>query len=72
MTLTWNATGGATSYTVKRGTVSGGPYATLNTVTGASSLTCNLTNGTTYYYVVSGKQCGGHQSELGGNWPPHR
>jgi hypothetical protein len=57
VTLTWNAGGGATSYTVKRGAVTGGPYTTLGTVTSPSPTTyidSGLTNGTTYYYVVSG------------------
>ena len=56
VTLTWNAGGGATSYTVKRGTVSGGPYAPLGTVTNPSPTSyadSGLTNGTTYFYVVS-------------------
>jgi len=60
--LTWVAGGGATSYTVKRGTVSGGPYTTLGTVsdTSAPSYTdTGLTNGTTYYYVVSATNSAG-------------
>jgi fibronectin type 3 domain-containing protein len=62
VTLTWNAGGGATSYTVKRGTASGGPYANIGTVTSPSpnSFTdAGLTNGTTYYYVVSGTNTAG-------------
>jgi ABC-type uncharacterized transport system substrate-binding protein len=57
VTLTWNAGGGATSYTVQRGTTSGGPYTAIGTVTSPSPTTftnTGLTNGTTYYYVVSG------------------
>jgi len=56
VTLTWNASGGATSYTVKRGTATGGPYTTLGTVTSPSPTSYSdsgLTNGKTYYYVVS-------------------
>jgi fibronectin type 3 domain-containing protein len=53
VTLTWNASGGATSYTVKRAGVSGGPYATLGTTTQTTYADSGLTNGTTYYYVVS-------------------
>jgi hypothetical protein len=66
VTLNWNAGGGATSYAVKRGTVSGGPYATVGTVTIPSPTSyadSGLMNGTTYYYVVSAKnQAGTSQS----------
>jgi len=57
VTLTWNAGGGATSYTVSRGSASGGPFTAIGTVTSPSPTTftnTGLTNGTTYYYVVSG------------------
>ncbi|HTR34493.1 MAG TPA: glycoside hydrolase family 44 protein [Bryobacteraceae bacterium] len=61
VTVNWNATGGATSYTVKRGTAHGGPYTAIATV--ASSPTSytdsGLTNGTTYYYVVTGTNSAG-------------
>ena len=56
-TLTWLATGGATSYTIGRGTKSGGPFTTVGTVQSpalTSFTDTGLTNGTTYYYVVSG------------------
>jgi hypothetical protein len=62
VTLTWNAGGGATSYTVKRGAASGGPYTSIGTVTNpspASFTDTGLTNGTTYYYVVSGTNSAG-------------
>jgi hypothetical protein len=61
VTLSWKATGGATSYTVKRGIASGGPYAVVATL-GSSSTSfkdSGLTNGTTYYYVVSGSNSAG-------------
>ena len=52
--LSWTASGGATSYNVKRSTISGGPYATVATgVTATSYSDMFLTSGTTYYYVVS-------------------
>ena len=57
--LTWNASSGATGYNVKRGTVSGGPYSTITSVTGTSFTDTGLTNGTTYYYVVSAVNAGG-------------
>jgi len=52
--LTWTASGGATTYNVKRGTVSGGPYTTLDsTVATASYDDTSAVNGTSYVYVVS-------------------
>lgn len=60
--LTWQPAGGATSYTVSRGTTSGGPYAKVGTVTSPAPTSykdTGLTNGTTYYYVVSGTNSAG-------------
>ncbi|WP_077612120.1 LamG-like jellyroll fold domain-containing protein [Clostridium sp. Marseille-P2415] len=52
--LTWNAVTDATSYTIKRSTIAGGPYTTIATgVTGTSYTDTDVTNGTTYYYVVT-------------------
>src|SRR5258708_1879389 len=48
------------SYSVKRATVSGGPYATI--VSGLATQTytdSGLTNGTTYFYVVTASNLGG-------------
>ena len=53
VTLTWQSLPGATGYTVKRATASGGPFTTLTTVKGASYADHNVTPGITYYYVVS-------------------
>jgi len=54
VSLSWSASSGATSYNVKRATVSGGPYTTLaSDVTSTSYTDPGPTNGTTYYYVVS-------------------
>ncbi|WP_317972862.1 lytic polysaccharide monooxygenase, partial [Paenibacillus sp. CCS19] len=53
ISLSWAASSGATSYTVKRAAVSGGPYTNVSTVTTTSYVDTGLTNGTTYYYVVS-------------------
>jgi rhamnogalacturonan endolyase len=53
VSLTWNASSGATSYNVKRATVSGGPYTTIASPTTTSYTDTTAVNGTTYYYVVS-------------------
>ena len=53
VSLRWNAVSGATFYKVKRGTTSGGPYATLAPVVGNTNFSdSGLSNGTTYYYRV--------------------
>ena len=51
--LSWNAALFATSYSVKRATVSGGPYTAIGTTSQLGYLDGSLMNGTTYYYVVS-------------------
>ena len=53
ISLTWTASGSATSYHVKRSTTNGGPYTQVAAPTSASYTDSGLTNGTTYYYVVS-------------------
>ncbi|GMK42592.1 hypothetical protein PCCS19_56520 [Paenibacillus sp. CCS19] len=53
VTLSWTASSDATSYTVKRALLSGGPYTDVATVATTSYVNTGLTNGTTYYYVVS-------------------
>jgi endoglucanase len=63
VTLTWAASAGATSYNVKRASVSGGPYTTIAaSVTGTTYTNIGLTNGTTYYYVVSALNSAGESS----------
>jgi len=62
-TLSWSAVSGATSYTVKRSTSSGGPYTNVATnVTTPSYTNTGLTNGTTYYYVVSASNSAGQSA----------
>jgi len=52
--LNWNSSIGATSYDVKRATVTGGPYSVVaDDITTTSHTDTGLTNGITYYYVVS-------------------
>ncbi len=53
ISLTWTASAGATSYNVKRGANSGGPYTTLSSPAGTSYSDTGLTDGTKYFYVVS-------------------
>lgn len=54
VSLRWQPPFGATSYTVKRATTSGGPYATVASgITTSSCTDTSVLNGTTYYYVVS-------------------
>ncbi len=60
--LTWTASSGATSYHVKRGTTSGGPYAQVGAPASASYTDSGLTNGTTYYYVVSAVDSAGESA----------
>ncbi len=54
VTLTWNATAGAASYGVKRGTSPGGPYGTTvaTVLTNTSFVDTTVTNGVAYSYVV--------------------
>jgi hypothetical protein len=63
--LSWTAAAGATSYTVQRAAVSGGPYATLGTTAGTTYSDSGLTNGTTYYYVVAGTNTAGTGANSG-------
>jgi autotransporter-associated beta strand protein len=52
--LSWNASSGATSYTIKRSLLSGGPYVTVATGIATTSYTnSGLVLNATYYYVVS-------------------
>jgi uncharacterized repeat protein (TIGR01451 family) len=51
--LAWNTVPSATSYTVKRATISGGPYSTIGTPATNSLDDTIVVNGTRYYYVVT-------------------
>ncbi len=62
--LSWNASSGATSYTVKRSATSGGPYTAIATgVTATSYSDTGLAAGTTYYYVVSAVNSAGESPD---------
>ncbi|MFW5438882.1 hypothetical protein [Paenibacillus apiarius] len=53
--LSWNTINDATGYNVKRSDTTGGPYATIATVTSSTYAytDTNVVNGTVYYYVVT-------------------
>ena len=52
--LAWTATTGATGYTVRRATTSGGAYTVVvSGITGTTYTDTGLTDGTTYFYVVT-------------------
>jgi fibronectin type 3 domain-containing protein len=53
VSLTWNASTGATSYHVKRSTTNGSGYAQIGAPTTTNFVDTGLANGTTYYYVVT-------------------
>ncbi|WP_181150797.1 glycoside hydrolase family 6 protein [Paenibacillus sp. PCH8] len=58
--LTWTASAGATSYSVKRALSATGPFTTIAAnVSGTTFNNAGLINGTTYYYVVTAKNAVG-------------
>jgi hypothetical protein len=58
--LRWQASFGATSYSVKRSTSSDGKYSTIASgVTGSSYTDKSVTNGATYYYTVTATNAAG-------------
>jgi len=62
VSLLWTTSAGATSYHVKRATVSGGPYTQVAAPTSASYTDTALTNGTKYYYVASALNSAGESA----------
>src|SRR5450432_2455366 len=62
VSLSWNASSGATSYHVKRATVTGGPYTTVASPTATNDADTGRTNGTTYFYVVSAVNAAGESA----------
>jgi fibronectin type 3 domain-containing protein/PKD repeat protein len=67
VSLTWNASSGATSYNIYRSTTSGGEGSTpfQTGISGTSYTNTGLTNGTTYYYQVSAVNGGGQSGKSG-------
>jgi len=61
--LQWTASAGASSYHVKRSTVSSGPYTQINAPTSSSYTDSAVINGTTYYYVVSAVSSAGESAD---------
>lgn len=59
----WDASPGATSYNVKRSTVSGSGYVTISNLSGVGYLDTGVTNGTTYHYVISAVNAAGESSD---------
>jgi hypothetical protein len=59
VSLSWNASAGATSYHVKRSTTNGSSYTQVGAPTMASFADSGLTNSTTYYYVVTAVNAAG-------------
>ena len=58
--LNWSAATGATSYTLKRSTISGGPYTVIaGSIMGTNYTDTAVVDGTKYYYVVSASNTGG-------------
>src|SRR5262249_23731586 len=58
VSLSWPVSLGASSYTVQRALVTGGPSLTVASPATNSYTDVGLTNGTTYYYVVSAAYTG--------------
>jgi fibronectin type 3 domain-containing protein len=65
VTLTWSASPGATSYTVKMATTSTGPYTVVASVTGTSYVALNLNDGTPYFFVVTSSGPNGESTASG-------
>jgi fibronectin type 3 domain-containing protein len=57
--LSWSASAGATSYSVKRSTTTGGPYSSISAPASASYTDSSVANGTKYFYVVSASNSAG-------------
>lgn len=64
VTLSWSASSQVDSYTIKRSTTDGGPYAVLASgLTSAAYVDNSVTNGTEYYYVVSAINAAGESAD---------
>jgi subtilase family serine protease len=63
--LAWTGSAGATSYSVYRGTASGGETLLKSGLTATSYTDTGLTNGTTYFYQVAAVNAGGTSAKSG-------
>jgi cellulose 1,4-beta-cellobiosidase len=64
VTLSWNASSGATGYNVKRATAAGGPYyAVVATVTTTNYTDGQAANFATYFYVASAVNSAGESAD---------
>jgi hypothetical protein len=64
--LTWSASSGASSYTIKRSLTHGGPYTTMASNVLTTNFTdTDVTRGTPYYYVVTGANANGESYNSG-------
>lgn len=57
--LSWNSSGGASQYVVKRAQADGGPYTVVGETTGTAYSDHGVINGTSYYYVVVARNSAG-------------
>jgi len=63
VSLSWNSSAGATSYSVKRAQMNGGPYGTIIANLSATTFTdSGASNGTTYFYVVTASNASGESA----------
>jgi fibronectin type 3 domain-containing protein len=62
VTLTWTASSGATTYHIKRATITGGPYTQIAAPTTSSYADSAVTNGTKYFYVASAVNSAGESA----------
>ena len=59
VTLHWRAVTGATNYTVRYGTASGGPYTSRTDLAATNTAVTGLVAGTPYYFVVTASDTNG-------------
>jgi hypothetical protein len=63
--LRWSASAGATSYNVKRATLSGGPFTTIGSTSSTNYTDAVVTNGVPCFYVVSAVNGSGESWDSG-------